>query len=119
MKKLVLTLALSVIAGTAYAGPGKVSILHCGVKAGDADMTYKAISISKKSKGHGRKHVVGSISSVGTGMIDEETQEEIQIEYVRSGADCLLTGAPGDASIAAVCDVMTQYAGAVCGTEVL
>jgi hypothetical protein len=119
MKKLVLTFAISVFATTAYAGPGKVSVLHCGVKAGDADMTYKAISISKKSKGHGRKHIVGSVSSVGTGVIDEETQEEIQIEFVRAGADCLLSGVPGDASIGAVCDETTQYAGAVCGTQVL
>jgi len=119
MKKLVLTLAISVIASTAYAGGGKVSILHCGVADGDTDMTYKAISISKKSKGHGRNHVVGAVSSVGTGIIDEETQEEIQIDYVRSGADCLLTGEPGNAGIAALCEAATQYAGAICGTKVL
>jgi hypothetical protein len=119
MKKLVLTLAISVITSTAYAGGGKASILHCGIGQGDTDMTYKAISISKKSKGHGRNHVVGAVSSVGTGIIDEETQEEIQIEYVRSGADCLLKGVQGDAGIAALCDEATQYSGAICGTEVL
>ena len=53
---------------TAYAGSGKTSILHCGVEFGDAEMTYKARSISNNSKGHGKNHIVGSIDSVGTGI---------------------------------------------------
>jgi hypothetical protein len=119
MKKLVLTLAISVMATTAYAGGGKAPILHCGVELGDANMTYKAISVSKNSKGHGRNHLIGSTDSVATGVIDEITQEEIYVDYVRAGDDCLLEGEAGDLGIAALCEEATQYDGAICGMEVM
>ena len=119
MKKLVLTLAISAMATTAFAGGGKTSILHCGVELGDANMTYTAISVSKNSKGHGKNHVVGSIDSVPTGTFDDDTGEEIYIDYVRGGADCLLEGAPGDMGIEALCEEATQYDGATCGMEAI
>jgi hypothetical protein len=117
MKKLVLTLAISVMATTAYAGGGKAPILHCGVGLGDANMTYKAISVSKNSKGHGKNHVIGSTDSVATGVFDGE--EEIYVDYLRAGDDCLLEGEAGDLGIAALCEGATQYDGAICGMEVM
>ena len=119
MKKLVLTLAISAIATTAFAGGGKTSILHCGVESGDLNMTYKAISISKNSKGHGKNHVVGSIDSVPTGELDEVTDEEIYVDYVRAADDCLLEGEADDLGIAALCVEEEQYEGADCGMEVI
>ena len=119
MKKLLLTLAISAMATTAYAGGGKTSILHCGVGLGDAGMTYTAISVSKNSKGHGKNHIVGSIDSVATGTFDEITEEEIYVDYVRAGADCLLEGEAGDLGIDALCDEVTQFDGATCGMEAL
>ena len=117
MKKLVLTLAISVMATTAYAGGGKAPILHCGVELGDANMTYKAISVSKNSKGHGKNHLIGSIDSVATGVFDDE--EEIYVDYVRAGDDCLLEGDAGDLGIADLCDELTQFDGATCGMEAI
>jgi hypothetical protein len=119
MKKLALTLAISAMAATAYAGGGKTSILHCGVELGDANMVYKAISVSKNSKGHGKNHVIGSIDSVATGTFDETTGEEIYIDYVRAGADCLLEGEAGDLGIDALCEETTQFDGATCGMEAI
>ena len=58
-------------------------------------MVYKAISVAKPSrKGHGN-HVVGSIDSEGTGEFAENEDgiiEEVFVDYVRTGADCLLDG---------------------------
>ena len=65
MKKLVLTLALSAITSTAFAGGGKISILHCGVDEGGDVMRYVAISVSKSARGH-TNHVIGSTDSVET-----------------------------------------------------
>jgi hypothetical protein len=119
MKRLALTLAISAMATTAYAGGGKTSILHCGVELGDANMVYKAISVSKNSKGHGKNHVIGSVDSVATGTFDDDTGEEIYIDYVRAGADCLLEGEAGDMGIAELCIEPEQVDGAICGMEAI
>jgi hypothetical protein len=119
MKKLVLTLAISAMATTAFAGGGKTSILHCGVGSGDLNMTYKAISISKNSKGHGKNHVVLSIDSVPTGAFDELTNEEIYVDYVRAADDCLLEGEAGDLGIADLCVEGEQDEGVECGMKVI
>ena len=119
MKKLILALAISSLATTAYAAGGKTSILHCGVELGDANMVYTAISVSKNSKGHGKNHIVGSIDSVATDTFDDITGEEIYVDYVRAGDDCLLEGTAGDLGIAALCDEVTQYDGAICGMQAI
>ena len=118
MKKLTLACLVSVLSLSAQAGGGKTSILHCGVELNDEGMVYKAISVSKNSKGHGRNHLVGSIDSVGTGEIDPENGEEVFVDYVRAGADCLLEGEPGDLGIEALCEG-DQVEGAVCGMQAI
>ena len=111
MKKLVLTLAISAMASTAFAAADKTSILHCGVGYGDDSMTYVEISVSKKAKGHYR-HIAGSIDSVDTGLLDEN-DEPIFVDYVRTGSDCVVgEEAWGDLES---CGGL-QIAGADCGT---
>jgi hypothetical protein len=119
MKRLALTLAISAMATSTYAAGGKTSILHCGVELGDLEMAYTEISVSKNSKGHGKNHVVGSIDSVPSGTFDETSGEEIYIDYVRAGADCLLEGSEGDLGIDALCEETTQFDGETCGMEAI
>jgi hypothetical protein len=88
MKKLILTLAISAMATTAYAGGGKTSILHCGcTEAGDA-MVYEEISVSKKSKGH-KNHVATSADACFVGY---ENDLPLYQDFIRTGDDCTLTG---------------------------
>ena len=94
LKAFVAIMVLGV--GTAaQAQKPKISILHCGVDEVNETMVYKAISVSKASRrGHGN-HVVGSIDSEGTGEFAENEDgiiEEVFVDYVRTGADCLLDG---------------------------
>ena len=94
LKAFVAIMVLGV--GTAaHAQKPKISILHCGVDEVNETMVYKAISVSKASRrGHGN-HVVGSIDSEGTGEFaenEDEIIEEVFVDYVRTGADCLLDG---------------------------
>jgi hypothetical protein len=88
MKKLILTLAISAIASTAYAGGGKTSILHCGcTEIGDA-MVYKEISVSNKSKGH-KNHVSSSSDACFVGY---ENDLPVYQDFIRIGDDCTLKG---------------------------
>ena len=100
------------IVTTAQAKKPKISILHCGVDEVNQTMVYKAISVSKASrKGHGN-HLAGSVDSEGTGEFAENENgiiEEVVVDYVRTGADCLLNG---DSDLP-VCD--GQAEGDVCG----
>jgi hypothetical protein len=114
MKKLVLTLALSAIASTAFAGGGKISILHCGVDEGGDVMRYVAISVSKRAKGH-MNHVAGSTDSVDTGEIDGNG-EAIYVDYERTNMDCLLEGEGGLANSVNTCSSdFGQVEGLECG----
>ena len=117
MKKLVLTLALSAITSTAFAGGGKISILHCGVDEGGEAMRYVAISVSKNAKGH-TNHGTGSTDSVDTGEIDENG-EAIYIDYERTNSDCLLGGEGGLANAINMCSSeLGQEEGLECGEMV-
>jgi len=88
MRKLALTIAISALASTAYAGGGKTSILHCGcTEAGDA-MVYEEISVSKKSKGH-KNHVASSADACFVGY---ENDLPLYQDFIRLGDDCSLTG---------------------------
>ena len=110
MKRLVLTLAMTAMASTAFAAADKASILHCGVEFGSESMTYVEISVSKKAKGH-YNHVAGSIDSVDSGTVDENG-DPIFVDYVRNGSDCVVgEEAWGDLE---PCGEL-QTAGAVCG----
>ena len=114
MKKLVLTMALSAIASTAFAGGGKTSILHCGVDEDGEVMRYVAISVSKRAKGH-MNHVAGSIDSVDTGEIDENG-EAIYVDYERTDMDCVLEGEGGLADSVNICSSEAgQEEGLECG----
>ena len=78
----------------AHAKKQKISILHCGVDEAAETMVYNTISVSESSKGHAN-HVVRSIDSEGTGEFGDTGDgmvEEIFVDYVRTGADCLLDG---------------------------
>ena len=119
MNKIAIAIAVSAFSLSATAGPGKTSILHCGVDLETETMVYQAISVSNKSKGHGKNHLVGSIDSVGTGEFDETTGEEIFIDYVRAGADCLLEGERGALGIESLCEGEEQVDGAVCGMQAI
>ena len=117
MKKLVLTLALSAITSTAFAGGGKISILHCGVDEGGDVMRYVAISVSKKARGH-TNHMPGSTDSVDTGEVDENG-EAIYIDYERTNSDCLLGGEGGLANSVNMCSSEAgQEEGLECGEMV-
>ena len=113
LKALVAVMFLGV--GTAaHAKKPKISILHCGVDEVTETMVYNAISVSKASKGHAN-HVVGSIDSEGTGEFEEtgdEIIEEIFVDYVRTGDDCLLDGESDLEACGA------QLEGQVCGMKV-
>jgi hypothetical protein len=89
MKKLALTIALSALASTAYAGGAKTSILHCGCNIDGTDMVYKEISVSKKSKGH-RNHVATSTDACVSGYDVENNP--LYTDFVRTGDDCTLAG---------------------------
>lgn len=92
MFSLALT-ALVVVAftGTANAGPEKTTILHCGcVWDGEvASMAYEELSISKNGGGHAG-HVVDSTDACYAGQ--DELDEAIYIDFVRTGADCQIAG---------------------------
>jgi hypothetical protein len=119
LKALVAVMFLGV--GTAaHAKKPKISILHCGVDEVTETMVYNTISVSKASKGHAN-HVVGSIDSEGTGEFaetGEEIIEEIFVDYVRTGADCLLEG-EGDLPICGDLGVVpVPEEGQECGSKV-
>jgi len=117
MKKLVLTMALSAIASTAFAGGGKTSILHCGLDEEGDVMRYVAISVSKRAKGH-MNHVAGSTDSVDTGEIDE-SGEAIYVDYARTNSDCVLEGEGGLANAVNLCSPDSgQVEGLECGQMV-
>ena len=117
LKALVAVMFLGV--GTAaHAKKPKISILHCGVDEVTETMVYNTISVSKASKGHAN-HVVGSIDSEGTGEWGGagEIMEEIFVDYVRTGADCLLEG-EGDLLKCGDLGVPVPEEGQVCGSKV-
>ena len=119
MKNLAFTtLVLSAIVSTAFAGGPKTSILHCGAELVSGNMVYTAISVSNNSKGHGKNHLVGSVDSEATGNYDETTGEEIYVDFIRVGDDCLLEGEADDLGIEALC-AGEQVEGAVCGMQVI
>ena len=114
--KVFLAIIFLGVVTTAHAKKPKISILHCGVDEVTETMVYKAISVANPSRrGHGN-HTVGSIESEGTGEFAENSDgiiEEVFVDYVRTGADCLLDG---DNELPA-CDVnQGQEEGATCGT---
>ena len=112
LKALVAVMFLGV--GTAaHAKKPKISILHCGVDEGTEMMVYNTISVSKASKGHAN-HVGGSIDSEGTGEFGGtgEIIEEIFVNYVRTGADCLLE----DEGDLPKCGDLGVKEGQVCGS---
>jgi hypothetical protein len=112
LKALVAVMFLGV--GTAaHAKKPKISILHCGVDEVTETMVYNTISVSKASKGHAN-HVGGSIDSEGTGDFGGtgEIIEEIFVNYVRTGADCLLD----DEGDLPKCSVLGVIEGQVCGS---
>jgi hypothetical protein len=63
-----LTLLLSVMATTAHAGGGKLSLLRCGLQLGGTTTVHKAYSAPKKNQGYGTNQVVKSIDSNGPGV---------------------------------------------------
>ena len=102
----------------AHAKKPKISILHCGVDEVTETMVYNTISVSKASKGHAN-HVVGSIDSEGTGEWGDTGDgmvEEIFVDYVRTGADCLLEG---DSDLLPRCAAPVPEEGQVCGSKVV
>ena len=121
MKKIHRTYGLKAFVAIMFLGVGtaahaqkpKISILHCGVDEVNETMVYKAISVSKASwKGHGN-HIAGSIDSEGTGEFADSGEgmvEEVFVDYVRNGADCLL----GDDNDLSTCDGPVE--GDICGT---
>ena len=80
-------------------------------------MVYTAISVSKNSKGHAKNHLVGSIDSVPTGTYDENG-DEIFVDYVRAGADCLLGEVEGEPGSLAPCGE-GQAGGEICGMRAI
>ena len=97
------------LGSAAHAKPPKESILHCGVDEESQTMVYQEISVSGASKGHARH---GPVESVGTGEVDADGNE-ITVDYVRLGADCVLGDANGRMGLAA-CGDATEV-GEVCG----
>lgn len=90
MNKLLLSVAFCAITSTAYAGGHKTSILHCGCTETGAGMVYKEISVSKRSKGHVKNHLVGEFDSCFAGYAEDGS--EIHNEFLRTGSDCTLEG---------------------------
>jgi hypothetical protein len=115
MRKLVLSLACLTalgFAGGAMAQPphGKATILHCGCVL-DADnvvgMAYVQVSVSSKARGH-LNHAADSLDSCVTADGD-------LVDFMRTGSDCQLDGAPlGDLQ-----GCVEQVANASCGVEVV
>jgi hypothetical protein len=72
VKRFALTLLVSVMATTAYAGGGKRSLFHCGLQLGGTTngttKVHKAYSAPKKNQGYGTNQVVKSIDSNGPGV---------------------------------------------------
>ena len=115
MKKLILTIATATLASTAYAGPGKTAILHCGcTEDGDA-MVYEEISVSSKSKGH-RNHVATSTDACVSGY--DLDDNPIYTDFVRTGDDCTLDGELNGLSDCADFD-LPPVEGDVCGAELV
>jgi hypothetical protein len=118
MKRLAISIAVSALASTAYAGGDKETILHCGCsdleEGSPVVMEYKEISVSSKSKGH-RRHTEGSESTCIVGYEEiEEDGEIVQIPiielYARTGDDC------GDLAGLTSCTVSE---GEICGEVVV
>jgi len=111
MKRFALSIAVSALASSAYAGGEKSTILHCGCSELEEGipvvMEYKEISVSSKNKGH-QRHVVDSESTCVIGYLEDETPI-VQV-FARTGDDC------GELGNLSACS--GQIAGDVCGTPV-
>ena len=115
MKKILLTLAISAVASTAYAAKEKTSILHCGcTEAGDA-MVYEEISVSKNSKGH-KNHLATSTDACVSGYDIEGSP--LFTDFVRTGDDCSLSGSLDGLISCAEFDV-PPVAEDICGAELI
>jgi hypothetical protein len=133
MKKLTLVLLSLVLfgfAGSAMAEkpvdkpakPEKSAILHCGC-AWDgiaANMEYKEISISSKSRGHDA-HVATTVDSCFNGEEEVEAGifEDVYTDFVRSGDDCQLDGPPLGDPILDCPEVDPPLVGDTCGAELI
>ena len=127
MKKfsiVLISIMLLMLAGpTLAAKPDPKTIRHCGCVL-DAygvtgvGMVYHDIEVAGKSGGH-KRHLIGTYDDCGTGVFAAELPyAEITEEWLRSGADCLVTGT--DANIAD-CPLEEPFISEedVCGSKVI